>query len=273
MITQQEEGVFAFQTLAFINYFDINRIIMLDMGGGSTQLVWHENNKYQVCGFSVGSANFKASLLNMFPLPTNIETLSSFTQTVIPFKQDEMEQIHHKINAGSVVIAKGGAQKFLYKALAKIGCETQPKDNCYDIQELTCFIGKLSTKTSEEIKTTFKESGDLAVNLYTNAIAIYAGIMAPNHITKVCFPQNNQDFSFVDTLQNWDAIQNAYNNTYPTTSSTQEQSEMNIYVNGVNSIIGGALIIGTLLGIKALMPFFQECYCCGCLLHAKFAEV
>lgn len=186
IITQREEGIFAFESAMQALDSKESNIIVGDAGGGSRQFVTADDGEnLKVVGDTAASAASRKTLISAFKIEGD---------SIYPFTKDKREAIEilkktfdlqsenteekqwldNKIRGNAQVVGVGNIYRSLLSTMKHNGLK-EPQDIEYTREDVDQLIDLLSGKSKEEVKLLIpQESQEFLENVLVNTILIAA---------------------------------------------------------------------------------------------------
>lgn len=186
IITQREEGIFAFESAMQALDSKESNIVVGDAGGGSRQFVTADDGEnLKVVGDTAASAASRKTLISAFKIEGD---------SIYPFTKDKREAIEilkktfdlqsenteekqwldNKISGNAQVVGVGNIYRSLLSTMKHNGLK-EPQDIEYTREDVDQLIDLLSGKSKEEVKLlTPQESHAFLENILVNTILIAA---------------------------------------------------------------------------------------------------
>jgi Ppx/GppA phosphatase family len=210
IISQQDEGIYAFEGGVGGLKLDADKVISWDIGGGSIQITGKEGNDYQVLGGTVASSTFQAMVMNqlikdgiktssssVYPLDSeNVDRMIDLGISKLTFAHDkEVWFANKKAEEGVEIVGVGNIHISLLTAM-KDNLNYSKEATSYTKEDLTKLIKVFTNKSVEEVKKLIPvKSHPFLENHFINMMLV-AATMEKYHIDTV----RVADVSNVNTL-------------------------------------------------------------------------
>lgn len=194
IISQQDEGIYAFEGAVAAVTGDPDKVISWDIGGGSMQITGiNDDQAYEVLGGTVASSTFLTMAHNyliengiknpgdsIYPLDAaNIENLVMLAMEKISFPAAKELWLAGKKNQAGVEIL--GVGNIHSAVLAQMKQNFNKSDATYNLEEIHNLLDVFANKTAEEIKQIVpRYQHDFINNLLINAILVTATMQKYN---------------------------------------------------------------------------------------------
>ena len=201
IISQEDEGIYAFEGAVKEGKFDPEKVISWDIGGGSMQITGKKNKGYKVLGGTVASSTFKpmvTELLGKDPVnsiyPLNSEEIQksiALAKEKISFNVDDEKWLNKKKSKIDHIVGVGNIHSSLLRIMQKneIIPSTQ---TTYTSKELGELINLFSNKNANEIeKLVLTKDVPFTENLLTNMILVKASMEKYNINSVKVIPVSN----------------------------------------------------------------------------------
>ena len=201
IISQEDEGIYAFEGAVKEGKFDPEKVISWDIGGGSMQITGKKNKGYKVLGGTVASSTFKpmvTELLGKDPVnsiyPLNSEEIQksiALAKEKISFNADDEKWLNKKKSKIDHIVGVGNIHSSLLRIMQKneIIPSTQ---TTYTSKELGELINLFSNKNANEIeKLVLTKDVPFTENLLTNMILVKASMEKYNINSVKVIPVSN----------------------------------------------------------------------------------
>ncbi len=201
IISQEDEGIYAFEGAVKEGKFDPEKVISWDIGGGSMQITGKKNKGYKVLGGTVASSTFKpmvTELLGKDPVnsiyPLNSEEIQksiALAKEKISFNADDEKWLNKKKSKIDHIVGVGNIHSSLLRIMHKneIIPSTQ---TTYTSKELGELINLFSNKNANEIeKLVLTKDVPFTENLLTNMILVKASMEKYNINSVKVIPVSN----------------------------------------------------------------------------------
>ncbi|MGB4191329.1 MAG: hypothetical protein WBJ81_02115 [Rickettsiales bacterium] len=186
IITQREEGIFAFESAMQALDSKESNIVVGDAGGGSRQFVTADDGEnLKVVGDTAASAASRKTLISAFkiegdsiyPFTKNKREAIEILKKTFDLQSENTEEkqwLDNKIRGDAQVVGVGNIYRSLLSTMKHNGLK-KPQDVEYTREDVDQLIDLLSGKSKEEVKLLIpEESHEFLENILVNTILIAA---------------------------------------------------------------------------------------------------
>lgn len=184
VISQKDEGIYAFEGAVAKEGLDKDRVITWDIGGGSMQLTGTDGDDHQVLGGTTASSTFKTQVLELlgkedessiYPIAKkDVAKVVELAVKQVSFDAAQEEWMQRKRSESDEIIGAGNIHDSLLR-LMKHNEIVGSAEKSYNKEDLDKLINLFADKTAEQIDLLLSDRDKaFSENILTNMLLVRA---------------------------------------------------------------------------------------------------